>query len=268
MYYDFHHEFFRFMTNPPIFGLIIWTILTPILKDKKILAWTYPTIAISLILCGLAALKYGGVINYYMPLLVIALGICSPILKNPPQMLAFLFTVAVLSLPIKIAHTAHYRWHGAWKLSTEETKTLGKIVEAHKSNKILTEDAFFSVLSGSQPLVSDTFQFGVVTERTNKNLDGLLAQTRRIFGNWRLRRILGEEIDKQAKTKVSYLNIRDVQNFLVEKAPDAAININRRPFENKEIAIRSFINCILISSILLCILTPLSLSTRFKKNKY
>jgi hypothetical protein len=261
-------KFFAFFSKPSVLLISAWTLLTPAIIKHRKAAILYLAVSLSLLLCGLATLKWGGDTNYYMPLLVIGLGVCTISLKNPIAVLIFLLAVALTSLPIKPKYNAPE--HGEWKLTASETSNLAELLKSHQGDQVLTEDAFFSVLAKGQPLVSDIFQYATITEAKNKNgedntnINKLSSLTETIWSDWRVSYVLKINVRKLKKLKDTpqkshkEIIIRDQAGHLVKGANMLNLSPATKEMNNKNIGIKSAIYYFAIPSLLIFLLGIIS----------
>jgi hypothetical protein len=254
---DFQSVIGTFMKNPTCIAFGIWTLLIPILTNSKKIVGIYLSLSLSLLLCGLTSLKFGAAINYFMPLLVVALAICCLGIKKYPGALFLLLIVGALTLPLKHSNLPFRQEN--WKLSLDEAETLSSIVNQHKSDQIVTEDAFFSVLAGHQPLISDIFQFLIINLIDNKNREVLQRSVKRTWSGWRVEHVLGQDQNKYSPEKPVVNTLRDITGTSIKGRPTIIISKVSVPVNNKEIGIISLFYFIIIPCFLIALLGPITI---------
>lgn len=170
--------------------LVLWALWGPTVPRTAKARLVFTALALGLLLNGSLALKYGAVTNYYFPLLVLMMGAASLWMRTYPQILLFMGILTIAALPLS-KHGGPFRQLGPE--SGRPTEQSQKISALHHSDHIVTEDAFFSVLAGKQPLISDIFQYNLIASQKGISNEKLLQKTKVFWGDFRVRHLLGKD---------------------------------------------------------------------------
>ena len=145
------------------------------------------SIALSLLLCTALATKHGADANYYFPLIMVICATAGSYLRLAPSHATFVIAAAtILALPFdsSVQHRQTERQKADVTYRVEALKTI------HDQNNFLTEDPFFSVLAGRDPLTTDIFQLTISAARSEKNTRYLTDVASGAWGGRRLRALL------------------------------------------------------------------------------
>lgn len=147
-------------------------------------------ITLSLTIASLTCLKNGADVNYILPSLIpLGLG-TSYLLSKIPNLAPLLLGALVPCLGINpILHQPFQQYFP--KPTCQETfESLQKL---HNQKNFLSEEIFYSVAAGQQPLVTDIFQTTLHYQQKRKPPYKLLSQATHAWGGWRLCEFLAAE---------------------------------------------------------------------------
>jgi hypothetical protein len=177
-----------FFMTASIWPLVLWALWGPSTHPQAKTRLAFVALALGLLLNGSLALKYGAVTNYYFPLLVLMLGAASLWMRTNVQMVVFLGVITMAALPLSKQGGPFRNQEVGRERIAEQSR---RITEIHKTNHIISEDVFFSVLAGYQTMISDIFQYNLVATQKKIANRELLEATQGFWGDFRVRHLLG-----------------------------------------------------------------------------
>lgn len=149
-------------------------------------------IAISLLLCAAFSTKNGADTNYYFPLIMVLCATAGSYLRLVPGHAPFvLVATAILVLPLdnQPLHRKTDRQKADIEYKTDALKTI------HDRDNFLSEDPFFSVLAGREPLVTDMFQLTLAAANADKSAAYLSNIASGAWGGFRLKGLMARSED-------------------------------------------------------------------------
>jgi len=214
-----------FFLRVSVWPLLLWGAWGPASSLCKNASWATAALAISLAICGAASMKYGADVNYYIPALVILSACAAMRLTSPPQSAVFIAALCASALPLTKSEAIH-RNIGDYPGNQRPVSEF--IVESHKNDTTLTEDPFFSVLAGHQPLVTDIFQYNIAAHKRGFVPEKLAATATTAWGGARLRDLLSNW-GKQSTASPPYpAGIPYMPEAMIYKAP-AGLDVSNPP---------------------------------------
>lgn len=177
-----------FFLTAAIWPLALWALWGPATHPQAKTRLAFVALALGLLLNGSLALKYGAVTNYYFPLLVLMMGAASLWMRTNVQILVFLGVITITTLPLNEQGGPFRNQEVGKERIAEQSR---RITEIHKTNQIISEDVFFSVLAGHQTMISDIFQYNLVATQNKIPNQKLLEATHGFWGDFRVRHLLG-----------------------------------------------------------------------------
>lgn len=146
--------------------------------------------ALSLLLCSAFATKSGADVNYYFPLIAILCSSAGSYLNLVPGHAPFAILVTGL-IVLPLDHSPHHRQPYAQK--AEAAARVNELRSIHNQDNFLTEDPFFSVLAGRDPLTVDIFQLSRSAARDQKDASNLSCVASGAWGGGRLRVLMARD---------------------------------------------------------------------------
>jgi hypothetical protein len=176
-----------------LFSSAMWV---PLLFATCAIASTQPrgrlmlvSIAISIFLSVTFSTKHGADVNYYFPtMMLICAAAFSYFRLNSLHAPVALLATALLSLPLD-------------PLATHRNPNVDRGQEAYRSDALrrvhdqdnfITEDPFFSVLAGRQPMLTDMFQFTIASSTAGLPTGFMTAKASGAWGGSRLNSMLAK----------------------------------------------------------------------------
>lgn len=188
------HEIYRACVDFAVYGrqnVIIWLGLAALLLSgnsaKSVLA-----VSLSLAICGLLATKDGADYNYYMPAILLATVATVRELDRLGRL-----NMAILILPLSILPLDGALHRTSKPEISRQTSNKALIIEAHRSPDFLSDDPYYSVLAGSQPLATDLFQLSRALASANRDASELVSSARGAWGEEYLWVILNRQITSE-----------------------------------------------------------------------
>lgn len=149
-------------------------------------------IAISLLFCTAFSTKNGADTNYYFPLIMILVSSAGSYLRLSPGHATFII-IALTALTLPLDPQPSHRKSDRQKADiTYRVDTLKTI---HDQENFLSDDPFFSVLAGRDPLVTDIFQLTLATANARKSAEYLSNTATGAWGGFRLKALMARGED-------------------------------------------------------------------------
>lgn len=149
-------------------------------------------ISLSLGLCAAFSTKNGADVNYYFPLIMILSSVAGSYFRLSPGHAIFaVIATAALTLPLETLppHRKTTRQKADVGYRVESIKTI------HDQANFLSEDPFFSVLAGRDPLVTDIFQLSIANARIRQSASYLSNISSGAWGGFRLKALFARSED-------------------------------------------------------------------------
>lgn len=192
-----------FFMMSALWPLLLWSLWGPAAQSQPKARLAFIALSLGFMLNGALALKYGAVTNYFFPLLVLMMGSASMVLKNNAQLLVFLGAVAIAALPLTRQGGA---FRGPGKDYDKISELSNRVTAVHRTDKIITEDVFFSVRAGKQAMISDIFQYNLAAAKNKVPNRKMLEEAEVLWGDFRVKHLLGKkENDKLEFTPPTYV---------------------------------------------------------------
>jgi hypothetical protein len=241
-------NFSAFFLKATMIPILIWAAWGPASSRTPHAPAALTALAISLALCGAASMKSGADVNYYIPALVILAACAAQRLTSAPQSVVFLLALIAFAVPLPQSEAIH-RNIGNYPENQKPVSDF--LVATHKNDAMLTEDPFFSVLAGKDPLVTDIFQYNIVAHKRGFVPKPLAEKAVAAWGGTRLRDMLSNWSKRSTESPPYPAGIPYMPEAMMYKSP-AGLEVSSPPqYKNFPMPWYDYSRKILIPSLVL-----------------